>query len=73
MPSKAIPSYDEGTYDQELPGFDVTCKVGRVTFDPTSRISPTEAAMAMIGHHDAPGQYEFPHPDGRIITVMVEW
>jgi len=56
-----------------MDGFDVTCVIGRVTFDPDASMTPTVAAFALIGEHDAPGTYVFPHPVQGEIVVTVEY
>lgn len=54
-------------------GFDVTATIGHVEFSAMGDMTPAEAAMALIGRHDAEGVYTFPHEDGRTITVEVSY
>ena len=58
---------------QPLNGFEVTCVVGTVEFDRMGTMTPVEAAMALIGQHERPGQYFFPHEfEGRRWAITVE-
>lgn len=53
-------------------GFDVTCVIGRVTFDNDSPQSAYAAAFALIGEN-AQGTFTFPHEDGRMVEVEVTY
>lgn len=55
-----------------LPGFDVTCVVGRVLLDAAAEESPLVAAFKLIGEHGAQGSFSFPLEDGSICHVDVE-
>jgi hypothetical protein len=58
---------------QVTDGFDVTCLIGRVSFG-EGDMTPVEAAMRLIGRHNAEGEYSFPHEDGGTthVTVVIE-
>jgi len=61
--------------DDPNDGFDVVCTIGRVQFGVSDQ-TPLEAAMAMIGRHNAPGVYSFPDHGierGGTVTVVVEF
>jgi hypothetical protein len=55
-------------------GFDVTCVIGRVSFDgePGSP-NPHVVAFQLIAEHDSPGTYRFPAPDGSTTVVTVSY
>ena len=53
-------------------GFDVTAIIGHVSFDSSGEETPVEAAMKLIGRHNAPGEYHFPHEDGGEWVVSME-
>lgn len=55
----------------ERDGFDVTCVIGRVTFDPDAIGDPYTAAFVLIGEHNAPGTFTFPNADGGTVVVSV--
>jgi hypothetical protein len=55
------------------PGIDITCIVGRVEFDDLGEASVMEAAFALIGRHDARGEYQIPMEDGRTMVVTVDY
>jgi hypothetical protein len=55
----------------DVDGFDVVCKVGRVSFNDKTGMPPHVAAFQLIAEHDAPGVYSFPMPDGRTCSVDV--
>lgn len=55
------------------PGFDVTCIIGHVDLTGTGDETPDEAAFRLIGQHRAEGTYNFPHEDGRTISVTVDY
>jgi hypothetical protein len=54
-------------------GFDVTCVIGRVSFDQTGEFTPAQAAYLLIAEHDADGHYSFPSQSGGIHHVTVEY
>jgi hypothetical protein len=51
--------------------FVVTCVIGIVALGRDDE-SPVEAAFRLIGRHNAPGEYHFPHEEGGEIVVAVE-
>lgn len=56
---------------REARGFDVTCVVGRVTFD-EGDIPANVAAFMLIAQHGAEGVFTFPREDGSVQRVTVE-
>ncbi len=72
MNTKTVESSKETIAGDSLPGFDITCTIGRVDFMALGDFkSPQEAAMALIGRHDAEGTYEFTFGSERLVTYRV--
>lgn len=54
-------------------GFDVTCIVGHVDFSDNGTEPAEVTAFRLIAMHGAEGTFQFPHEDGRTISVTVEY
>jgi len=54
-----------------MPGFDVTCVIGRVVIAGGGPHPPHVAAFMLIAEHDAPGTYTFPMANGNECRVTV--
>lgn len=59
------------TDDEGFQFFDVTCSIGRVTFDGEG--NPYEEAMKLIAQHGTEGTFSFPGADGRAVIVDIQF
>lgn len=70
MPTSATRKGD--TRPVPSPGFDVVCTIGRVEFSATGDTHPYEAALTLIGRHQADGTFTFPAENGGTVSVHVD-
>lgn len=61
-----------GDDERQPDGFDVTCVIGRVEFG-TGDEPPHVAAFKLIAWADHRGTFQFPMPDGRTMSVTVDY